>query len=160
MKPSNPALQADGPRMRRAPFAAMLSIVWAGCHTPTYLEDLPPPALVWTQGNGLCSKIVAVDAQRAVRTEQGCENGRPDLRQVRTISQAQLDDLWTKFEALPFDQTATLDMCGGRLLHSFARWDAQPRKGTAACSRSHQYDDLSDLPGGVLPLAETLKSLE
>jgi hypothetical protein len=138
----------------------MLSIVWAGCHTPTYLEDLPTPALVWTQGSGFCSKIVAVDAQRAVRTEQGCENGRPDLRQVRTISEMQLDDLWIKFEALPFDRPATIEMCSGGLLHGFSRWELQPRRGTTACSASHQYDDLSGLPDGFLPLAEALRSLE
>lgn len=138
----------------------MLSIVLAGCHTPTYLEDLPTPALVWTQGNGLCGKVVAVDAERAVRVEQGCENGRPDLRQVRTISEAQLDDLWTKFDALSFDQPATIDMCGGGLLHGFSRWDLQPGRVTAACSSSHQYDDLSGLPDEFLPLAEALRSLE
>ena len=146
--------------MLRARLAAILLTVCAGCHTPTYLEDLATPALVWTQGGGLCSKILAVDARRAVRVEQGCENGRPDLRQIRTISEVQLDDLWTKFEALPFDQSATIEMCGGGLLHGFARWEAQPRRATAACSASHQYDDLSGLPAGFMPLAEALRSLE
>lgn len=146
--------------MLRAGVTAILLTVCGGCHTPTYLEDLATPALVWTQGGGLCSKILAVDAGRAVRVEQGCENGRPDLRYVRTIGEAELADLWGQFEALPFDQSATIQMCAGSLHHSFARWEAEPRRAAAACSTSHQYDDLSGLPEGFVPLAETLRSLQ
>ena len=51
------------------------------------------------------ARIVAVDGERTVWIDQGCETP-VDLDEGRTISAAQMDDLWTKFAALPFDQSA------------------------------------------------------
>jgi hypothetical protein len=145
-------------RFRTAYVAAAMCAA-LGCRSPKYLEDLETPALVWTQGNGLCGKTVAVDGPGTVWTEQGCENGRPDLREVRTVSQMQVSDLWVKFEGLPFDQGATLEMCAGRLLHGFARWEPRSRRGAFACGGS-KYDDVSALPEAFRPLAEALRGLE
>ena len=143
-----------------------LSIVGAGmvlcgvnCSSPTYIEDLRTPALLWTQGTGLCSKILAVDGNRVVCTNQGCEDGRPKLTEVRTATQVEADDVWAKFDALPFGQTATLEMCAGALLHSFGSRDARLSREASACGRA-QYDDLSSLPDAFLPLAEALRGLE
>ena len=145
-------------RFRIASVIAMMSAA-LGCRSPKYLEDLETPALVWTQGTGLCSKIVAVDGPGTVWTEQGCENGRPDLHDVRTASRTQVSDLWAKFDALPFEQGATLEMCGGRLLNGFARWEPQSRRGASACGGS-AYDDVTALPEAFRPLAEALRRLE
>jgi hypothetical protein len=130
-----------------------------GCHSPKYLEDLETPALVWTQGTGLCSKIVAVDGSGAVWTEHGCENGRPDLRHVRTTPRDQVDALWAMFDALPFDRGATLETCSGQLLHGFARWEPQSRRGASVCG-GREYDDVSTLPESFRSLAEALRGLE
>jgi hypothetical protein len=141
------------------PLASAVLLGVLGCHSPKYLEDLATPALVWTQGTGLCSKIVAVDGSGAVWTEQGCENGRPNLGHVRTASRPQVDELWTMFNALPFDQGATFDTCAGHLLHGFARWEPRSRQGTLACGGS-EYDDVFALPDAVRPLADALRRLE
>jgi hypothetical protein len=130
-----------------------------GCGAPKYVEDLKTPALVWTQARGgLCSKIVAVDGEGVVWMNQGCEDGRPELNKIRTATQTQVDDLWAKFDALPLDHGVTLE-CSWRLRHSFARWDAQSRRGTSACGGT-QYDDISSLPDRYKPLAEAVKGLE
>ena len=107
----------------------------------------------------LCSKIVAVDGSGGVWTNQGCEDGRPELSKARTAGQAQVDDLWAEFEALPLDQGATLETCSGHLLDNFDRWEAQSRGGTSACGGT-QYDDVASLPDGFRPLAGALRSLE
>src|SRR5262249_52458797 len=122
-------------------------------------EDLRTPALLWTQGTGLCSKIVAVDGDRVVWTNQGCEDGRPNLRAVRTATGTQADDVWAKFGTLPFGQAATLEMCAGRLLHSFGSRDSQAPREASACGGT-QYDDISSLPDAFLPLAEAFRGLE
>ena len=137
------------------PIAAVVGAL--GCSS-TYLEDLKTPALVWTQSTGLCSKIVAVDGNNTVWTNTGCEDGRPELSEVRTATQAQADDLWTKFDALPVEQ-ATLQSCAGHLLNGFDRWEGQNRSGASACGGT-QYDDVSSLPDGFRPLGEALRSLE
>jgi len=145
--------------MHRCLWLAMVAAVGgSGCSTK-YLEDLSAPALVWTQGTGLCSKIVAVDGGRTVWTNQGCEDGRPELNEVRTATQAQVDDLWATFEALPPDPGATLENCSGDLLDSFERWEGQPLSGASVCDGS-QYDDVADLPDAFRPLAAALKALE
>src|SRR5262245_57490706 len=98
--------------------AAVLALGALGCfHTRKRLEDLQAPSLTWGQGNGLCSRILAVDGARTVWVDQGCETP-VDLDEVRTISAAQMDDLWAKFATLPFDQSA--GDCGANLLHSFS----------------------------------------
>ena len=145
--------------MHRCRWVAIVVAVGASGCSPKYLEDLTTPALVWRQGSGLCSKIVAVDGGRTVWRNQGCEDGRPELTEVRTASQAQVDDLWGKFEALPPDQGATLKTCSGHLLDSFQRWEAQSRLGTSACDGT-EYDDVADLPDAFRPLADALQALE
>ena len=138
---------------------AAVMVCGVGCSSPKYIEDLRTPALLWTQGTGLCSKILAVDGDRTVWTNQGCEDGRPKLSEVRTATEAQTDDVWAKFGALPFDQAATLEMCAGRLLHSFGSRDSQSPREASACGGT-QYDDISSLPDAFLPLAEALRGLE
>lgn len=133
----------------------------SGCHSPHYLEDVRTPALVWTQGWGLCSKIVVVDGGGTVWVNQGCEDGRPDLAELRTINAQELAGLWSLFAALPAGASATLDMCGGTLLHQFARWDAGGvRSGLATCGGSFRYDDVEGLPEGFRPLAGALRDFE
>jgi hypothetical protein len=131
----------------------------SSCDSTRHLEDLQTPALVWTQGNGLCSKIIAVDGGGGVWKEQGCEDGRPDLREVRRATRAQQDELWALFEMLPFDGSATRDACAGRLLHGFERLELQTPLVTAACAGS-QYDDLNGLPEPFRRLAEALLRLQ
>jgi hypothetical protein len=154
-----PALQLES--LMRASNSIAAAVVFGAfaCSSPTYLEDLQTPALVWTRSAGLCSKVVAVDGPGAIWTHQGCEDGRPDLRKVRTVSPPQLSDLWAKFEVLPFDQGGTREMCAGRLLHAFARWEPQSRRGASACGGS-AYEDVSALPEPFRSLAELLRKLE
>jgi len=153
-----------GIRIRPASFgvwaiAAGLAMA-AACSSPKYVEDLSSPALVWIQANGLCSRIVAVDADRVVWFNQGCEDGRPTLDERRTVTSAELDDLWSKFDTLPTDTAASLGTCGGRMLDGFERWEAgRPTQQSFACGGT-MYDDLSSLPDEFKPLAETLRSLE
>ena len=145
--------------MRRFLWFATVAAAGAfGC-TSKYLEDLSTPALVWTQGSGLCSKIVAVDGSGTVWTNQGCEDGRPELSEVRTATQAQVTDLWAKFDALPLDQSATLQSCSGDLLDSFGQWEGQSAVGPSVCD-GVQYDDVAALPDSFRPLAEALRGLE
>ena len=139
--------------------AVMLCGVISCNSPPKYIEDLSTPALQWTQSTGLCSKILAVDAERVVWTNAGCEDGRPILSEVRTATQAQADDVWAKFDALPFGQTATLPMCAGQVLHSFDSRDGRSTRDASACGGT-QYDDISSLPDPFLPLAEALRGLE
>ena len=138
--------------------AFLILMVATSCDSPRYLEDLQTPALVWTQGNGLCSKIVAVDGGGTVWKEQGCEDGRPDLREVRRASRTELDELWALFGMLPFEVSATRDQCAGRLLHGFARWEPETPRATAACGGA-AYDDLTGLPDAFRRLAEALMRL-
>ena len=135
-----------------------LAFVASGCfHTRKRTEDLAIPALVWSRGNGLCSRIVAVDGERTVWIDQGCETP-VDLDEGRTISAAQMDDLWTKFAALPFDQSA--GDCGANMTHYFARRaPPEPSMGAGACGGG-MYDDFSTLPAAFLPLAEAMRALE
>lgn len=147
-------------RMRAVRIAgiAVVAIGGLGCfHTRRDLTDLSTPVLVWSQGNGLCSRIVAVDAGRTVWVNQGCETP-VDFDEVRTITAAQLDDLWMKFDALPFDQSVA--DCGARMMHGFQRY-APPAStmGAAACGGT-MYDDLTGMPDAFLPLAEALEALE
>jgi hypothetical protein len=139
--------------------ALLIVTAIASCDSPRYLEDLQTPALVWTQGNGLCSKIIAVDGAGTVWKEQGCEDGRPDLREVRRATRVQQDELWVMFQMLPFDAPATRAACAGRQLHGFERLDPGTPRGTAACGGS-QYDDLSGLPDPFRRLAEALLVLQ
>lgn len=141
----------------RVASAVALAAGAVGCfHSPRGVDDLDTPALIWSQGSGLCSRIVAVDAKRTVWVDQGCETP-VDFDEVRTVTAAQMDDLWTKFDALPFDQSAT--SCD-RMMHGFERY-APPSStiGVAACGGT-MYDDLSGLPDAFLPLAEALRALE
>ena len=143
----------------RAFVAVALVLLSGGCHSPVYLEALETPALVWTQSTGLCSKIIAVDAAGTVWTHQGCEDGRPNLRDVGAASSMQVADLWVKFDALPFGETASQTSCSGRLLHTFSRWNRPSGRAASTCGGS-KYDDLSGMPEAFRSMAEALRALE
>jgi hypothetical protein len=146
--------------MRKFSWLAVIGVFGAcGSQAPKYLEDLKTPALVWTQGTSLCSKIVAVDGDRVVWTDQGCENGRPTLDKVRTATETQVADLWVKFEALPLGQYVTPDTCISLLIDSFERWDSLSPQGASACG-GRQYDDIGGLPDAFRALAQALLDLE
>jgi hypothetical protein len=134
--------------------AGLLLALASGCSSPTHLEDLQAPALLWTQDRGLCSKIAAVDGEAGVWSEQGCENGRPELDRLRTASATEIEELRSAFASLPFDQRSALfTECGGRLLHQFAEVDPPGGRSTAACGGSATYDDVSGLPDPFRALA-------
>ena len=136
---------------------AVMAIGGPGCfHTPKGVDDLSTPALVWSQGNGLCSRILAVDAGRTVWIDQGCETP-VDFDEVRTVTAAQMDDLWMKFDALPFDQSAS--SCDA-MMHGFQRYAPPSSTVSVAACGGTMYDDLTGLPDAFLPLAEALRALE
>lgn len=129
-----------------------------GCfHTPKGVQDLSTPALVWSQGGGLCSRILAIDAGRTVWIDQGCETP-VDFDEVRTVTAAQMDDLWMKFDALPFDQSA--GDCGSRMPHGFERYAPPSATMVATACGGTKYDDFTGMPDAFLPLAEALRALE
>ena len=145
--------------MRAVEIVGVIAVAAAGLgcfQTNRRVEDLATPVLVWSQGNGLCSRILAVDAGRTVWVDQGCETP-VDLDEVRSVTAAQMDDLWMKFDALPLDYSAP--GCD-RMMHGFQRYAPPSSTVSVAACGGTIYDDLTGLPDAFLPLAETLKALE
>jgi hypothetical protein len=125
----------------------------------TFWEELKEPALIWEQDpNGLCSKILAVDADGTVWTEQGCENGRPVLRPKGTAPEAKLQTLREKMAALPPASGQTPDRCEG-LRHTFSKRTGGAESRSTACGSGRLYDDVTGLPEPYLAAAQAFLSV-
>jgi hypothetical protein len=140
---------------------AMVAVLVLGCSATKSLEELSEPAFVWTQDQGLCSKILAVDSAGDVWRDQGCENGSPPLKHVRTAARAQLDTLSSRIDALPLGtKGVTRADCAGHLVHAFARRAAGQELTASACSGSPNLDDLSGLPDEFRAAAEAFLAVQ
>lgn len=122
-----------GARLAAPVFAFAFGLVLAGCGATddTYFEDLRPGAIWWRHQVGLCSAIRAVDADRFIMQESGCETGRRPLRRVARAEKADHEALRTRIAALPrMMQTAAA--CNGNL-HTFGVREMAGVSETSVC---------------------------
>ena len=103
----------------------LLGLVLAGCSSPTYLEDLKMPALIWERDRGLCGSGLALDGDGRLWADAGgCENGRPELSSRGFGAPDRVDALRQAFDALPQNSGPDRSMCGGNLDSFSKRADA------------------------------------
>ncbi len=114
--------------------------------------------MMWTQARNLCGKSVAIDANRNVWLDHGCEDGGPNFARAGTATEAQASDIAAKLAVLPA-ASPTITSCSGRM-DEFAIIGGSSPKTTAACSTSAVYDDVTALPAAFQPAATAFKALE
>jgi hypothetical protein len=96
------------------PIIALLAA--AGCSSPTYVEDLKTPALIWERSRGLCGSGLALDGDgRLWVDEGGCEDGRPELSSRGQGDAEKVNALRQAFDALPRDSGPDRAACRGNL---------------------------------------------
>jgi hypothetical protein len=131
----------------------------ASCE-PTQLAELKTPVLMWSQARNLCGETLAVDADRNVWLDHGCEDGGPNFNHVAVASDAQVDDLKTRLAALPSETPPpTVESCGGRI-DTFSVVGGPLPSSVSACSTSAVYDDVTALPAAFQPIATAFHALE
>jgi len=84
--------------MRIATFVTF-AVLMIGCGRS--MDALERPALVRSIDRGLCGSTLAVDANRGLWSEGGCENGAITLQPHGQATTAQLERLRATFDALP-----------------------------------------------------------
>lgn len=130
----------------------LLALFATGCSSPTYLEDLKTPALVWERSRGLCGSGFAVDGNGQLWIDAGgCENGRPELTSRGPGEPSKIDALRRAFEALPKDGGPDRASCGGNV-DSFTRTDNTGSVTARACA-SGSGSDLTGLEEPYLTIA-------
>ena len=111
----------------------ILPLVIAGCSSPTYLEDLKTPVLIWERDRGLCGSAVAVDGNGQLWIDHGgCEDGRPALDSGGHGAPDKVDALRQAFDALPEDSGPDRGACGGNL-DSFSKRSEAASFDSRAC---------------------------
>jgi hypothetical protein len=94
----------------------LLGLMLASCSSPTYLEDLKMPALIWERDRGLCGSGLALDGDgRLWADEGGCEDGRPELSSRGLGAADRVDALRRAFDALPQNSGPDRSTCNGNL---------------------------------------------
>jgi len=146
-------------RLRSASIMAILGAVLAsGCGGSTYLEDLKQPVLCWEQRLGMCSRLVAVDANRMVWNNQGCEDGRYTLDRVGAATQDRYSSLMTA-STLLLEPPDSMPECHTASMHAFGLMDEGHRDAWGACGSGALYGDLDGLEEPFLSLAMAFKNL-
>jgi hypothetical protein len=124
----------------------------AGCSSPTYLEDLKTPVLIWERSRGLCGSGLAVDGNgRLWIDEGGCEDGRPKLSSRGQGDAEKVDALRQAFDVLPKDAGPDRSTCSGNL-DSFSKRTEAGAFESRACA-SGTGSDLTGLQEPYLSLA-------
>jgi hypothetical protein len=123
-----------------------------GCSSPTYLEDLKTPSLIWERSRGLCGSGFAVDGDgRLWVDEGGCEDGRPQLSSRGLGATAKVDALRQAFDSLPQNTGVDRSACGGNLDSFSKKTDAGGFESSACASGSGS--DLTGLQEPYLSVA-------
>lgn len=136
--------------------ALVLLAVGCGDDGPdaTDLQHLDLPAVIWTQDNGLCSRITVLDAHDAVWIDTGCE--RPIvLHRSGMASADQRSQIRSRVEALPLGDAPVGATCSDGLAHSFElKQAAGAARDARACSTSREYGATAGLPDAFVQAVE------
>jgi hypothetical protein len=144
------------PRIRAISWAVVLA---SACGGSTYLEDLKQPTIWWEQERGPCSFVRAVDANRDVWDDAGCENGRFTLDKVGAADQTKYRQVTSAATALPMPSEQSDEICNGGARHVFGvRRDGRETL-WFACGSGREYGDLTGLSDPFLSLAQSMKDL-
>lgn len=134
------------------------AIAMLGCGGSTHFEDLEQPALWWEQRLGMCSRVVAVDADRAVWNDQGCEDGDYSLGRVGVTTQERYSSVLTASALLP-DPPEQMSECPTGCEHVFKLLSEGHQDRWIACGTGTAYGDLSGLDEPFLSLAMAFQDL-
>ena len=138
--------------------AMLLGLMLASCSSPTYLEDLKMPALVWERDRGLCGSGLALDGDGRLWTDTGgCEDGRPELSSRGLGAPDRVDALRQAFDALPQNSGPDRATCNGNL-DSFSQRAAAGGFDSSACATG-TGSDLTGLEEPYLTAAERFLAL-
>jgi hypothetical protein len=93
----------------------LIGLSTVGC-SPTYLEDLKTPALLWERVRGLCGNGLAVDGDGQLWVDRGgCEDGRPELSPRGRGAPEKVDALRQAVEMLPRNSGPDGSACAGNI---------------------------------------------
>jgi len=137
--------------------AILGSILVLGCGA-THLEDLKQPALWWEQRLGMCSRLVAVDANRTVWNDQGCENDRISLDNVGVTTQDRYSAVKTASTLLP-NPPDPMPSCSTGGMHVFGIRNAGSHDSWFVCGSGAEYGGLDGLDEPFLSLAMDFQEL-
>lgn len=136
----------------------LLALVTAGCSSPTHLEDLKTPALIWQRDRGLCGSGFAIDGDGQLWIDKGgCENGRSALTSRGSGAPEKVDALRQAFDALPKNAGPDRLACSGKL-DSFSKRDGAGSFDSRACA-SGTGSDLTGLEEPYLTVAARFSAL-
>lgn len=98
----------------------LFSLLLAGCSstttTPTHLDDLKMPVLIWERSRGLCGSGLALDGEEQLWVDEGgCEDGGPALSQRGRGAPEKVEALRRAFDALPRNTGPSRTDCKGNL---------------------------------------------
>jgi len=130
--------------------AALISTL-LGCGSETKLEDLAEPVVWWERSSGLCSSFVAIDGNRTVWEDRGCETPI-DLERHGEVAADTQAAIATRFDSLPINAMATRSECGGEL-HTFGRRRSGQSTTWTVCGSRSGSDELAGLQEPFLGLA-------
>lgn len=136
----------------------LLSFVLGSCSSPTYLEDLKMPALIWERARGLCGSGLALDGDGQLWADEGgCEDGRPELSSRGRGAPEKVDALRQAFDVLPHNSGSDRSACSGNV-DSFSKTASAGGFDSWACA-SGTGADLTGLEEPYLTVAESFLAL-
>jgi hypothetical protein len=131
-----------------------------GCGS-TYLEDLPEPVAFWVHETGPCSSVRAVDGERRVYDDQGCEDGRYTLDEIGVASVDKYEAVMALAGGLPGAPVDPGTGCNGpkSRRHLFGLRQGGTERVWVSCGTSRTPRDPSGLEGPFLELATRFNAL-
>lgn len=148
-------------RLRMSYGAIAVAGALLGCGKTVHsTSDLEAPVLWWSHSNGLCSTTKAVDGERRLWSETGCEAHSSGWSASGPVSPSGVDALRGQFSRLPDQDPSSAPVCRGRL-HAFGRRDASvPERTWLACGTGAMLGDLTGLEEPYLSIATAFEHLE
>lgn len=122
------------------------------------LEALPKPVLIWGSDNKLCGATRAVDGERSVWRESGCE-GPIRLDNTGTTDQRTFNELLGLYESFPEPEPSPAPDCDGQVKQSFSWISPESTKSWFFCTNPHDYGDPSGLEEPFLSVAKIFNQL-
>lgn len=134
---------------------AMMALAFAGCSDESmYIENLRGPSVVWEHSNGLCSVVRAVDRDRSLWHDRGCEDGQINLDRIGKLSEEQLSAINGAVSLFPPPSNV---QCMTGLVHTFSRREQDGGENEwEVCAQSTNIGDLAGLPEPYLTVATEL----